>query len=81
MIKNNEFNKLLPRGTKKTQVNAIRDKLEVIDVNGLKQINQHIVKKAVENKVYENGTIYGYTVILFMEQSSMEAIKKVVWNV
>ncbi|MDR3585792.1 MAG: hypothetical protein P4L59_10790 [Desulfosporosinus sp.] len=62
MIKNNEFNKLVPRGTKLAQVDAIRDTLKVIDINGLNQINHHIVKKSVENKVFENGTIDGYTV-------------------
>jgi len=63
IIKNNEFGKVFPRGTKLPQVDAIRDTLKVIDVNGLKQINQHIVKKAVENKVFENGTIDGYNVV------------------
>jgi predicted transposase YbfD/YdcC len=63
MIKSNEFSKLFPRGTKLPQVDAIRDTLKVIDIIGLKQINQHIVKKAVENKVFENGIIDGYTVV------------------
>jgi hypothetical protein len=63
MIKNNEFSKLFSRGTKLPQVDTIRDTLKVIDINGLKQINQHIVKKSVENKVFENGTIDGYTVV------------------
>ena len=62
MIKNHEFSKLFPRGTKLPQVDAIRDTLKVIDIYGLKQINQDIVKKAVENKVFENGTIDGYMV-------------------
>jgi len=56
MIKNNEFSKLFPRGTKLPQVD-VRDTLKVMDIDGLKQINQHIVKTAVENKVFENGTI------------------------
>jgi len=63
MIKNNEFRKLFPRGTKLAQVDTIRGTLKVIDINGLKQINQHIVKKSVENKVFKNGTIDGYTVV------------------
>ncbi|WP_242947424.1 transposase [Desulfosporosinus lacus] len=63
MIKNHEFSKLFPRGTKLPQVDAIRDTLKVMGLDGLKQINQHIVKKAVENKVFENGTIDGYTVV------------------
>jgi hypothetical protein len=63
MIKNHEFSKLFPRGTKLPQVDAIRDTLKVIDIDGLKQINQDIIKKTVENKVFENGTIDGYMVV------------------
>jgi hypothetical protein len=55
MIMNNEFSKLFPPGTKLSQVDVIRDTLKAIDIDGLKQINQNIVKKAVENKVFENG--------------------------
>ncbi|WP_088187171.1 hypothetical protein [Desulfosporosinus sp. FKA] len=62
MIKNHEFSKLFPRGTKLPQIDAIRDALKVIDLEGLKQINQDIIKKVVENKVFENGTIDGYMV-------------------
>jgi len=63
MIKNNEFSKLFSRGTKLPQVDAIRDTLKVIDIDGLNQINQDLVKKSVENKVFVNGTIDGYTVV------------------
>jgi hypothetical protein len=63
IIKNHEFCKLFPRGTNLPQVDAIRDTLKVVDIEGLKQINHHIIKKAVENKVFENGTIDGYTVV------------------
>ena len=63
MIKNNEFNKLFSRGTKLPQIDTIRDTLKVMDINGLKQINQYIIKKSVENKVFQNGTIDGYTVV------------------
>jgi len=62
MIKNNEFSKLFPRGTKLPQIDAIRDTLKVMDIDGLKQINQHIVKAAIQNKTFENGTIDGYMV-------------------
>jgi len=63
MIKNNEFSKLFPRGTKLPSIDAIRDTLKVIDLDGLKHVNQQIVKTAVENKVFENGTIDGYMVV------------------
>jgi len=62
MIKNHEFRQLFPRGTKLPQIDAIRDTLKVIDLDGLKLISQHIMKTAVENKVFENGTIDGYRV-------------------
>ena len=63
MIKNNEFSKLVPRGTKLPQIDAIRDTFKVIDLDGLKQVNRQIIKKAVENKVFDHGTIDGYTVV------------------
>ncbi|TGE31248.1 hypothetical protein [Desulfosporosinus sp. Sb-LF] len=63
MIKNHEFSQLFPRGTKLPQIDAIRDTLKVMDINGLKQINHHIIKTAVENKTFENGTIDGYMVV------------------
>lgn len=62
MIQNHEFSQLFPRGTKLPKIDAIRDTLKVIDLDGLKQVNQHIVKTAVENKVFQNGTIDGYMV-------------------
>jgi hypothetical protein len=62
MIQNHEFSKLFPRGTKLPSIDAIRDTLKVIDLDGLKHVNQQIVKTAVENKVFENGTIDGYMV-------------------
>ena len=63
MIKNHEFNKLFSRGTKLPQIDAIRDTLKVKDINRLKQVDQDIVKKAVEDKGFENGTIDGYMVV------------------
>ncbi|KLU65779.1 transposase DDE domain protein [Desulfosporosinus acididurans] len=63
MIKNHEFSKLFPRGTKLPQIDAIRDTLKVLDLEGLKQVNQNVVKTAVENKVFDNGTIDGNTVV------------------
>ena len=63
MIKNNEFRELFRRGTQLPLVDAIRDTLKVIDIKGLKQINEYIIKKAIENKVFENGTIDGHTVV------------------
>jgi len=62
MIKNREFSQLFPRGTKLPQIDAIRDTLKVMDIKGLKHVNQNIVKTAVDNKAFKNGTIDGYMV-------------------
>lgn len=80
MIKNHEFSKLYPRGTRLPQIDAIRDTLKVIDINGLNQINYHIIKKSVENKVFENGTIDGYTVAAIDGTKFFGAIRNVVQN-
>lgn len=61
MIKNNEFIKLFKLGTKLPLIDTIRDTLRVIDIKGLREINEDLIKKARENKVFENGTIDRYT--------------------
>ncbi|WP_160690521.1 hypothetical protein [Clostridium sp. C2-6-12] len=80
MIKNNEFNKLFLKGTRLPLVDTIRDTLKVIDFKGLKQINEYILKKAVENKVFENGTIDGYTVAAIDGTKFFGRIRKVAQN-
>ncbi len=62
MLKENEFARLLPTGTKLPMIDAIRDTLKVTDLNCLSKMNRHILRKAIGNKVFDNGTIDGYTV-------------------
>ncbi len=50
------------KSTKQPGIDTIRDTLKVIEINGLKSILQHTLKRAIKNKVFENGTIDGYTV-------------------
>lgn len=44
------------------QIDTIRDTLKVIDNQGLYKIHRQIIKKAKRNKVFDEGTIDGYTV-------------------
>lgn len=44
------------------QIDTIRDNLKVIDNQGLYKIDSKITKKAKRNKVFEEGSIDGYTV-------------------
>ena len=53
MIKNNEFSKLFPRGIMLPLVDAIRDTLKVIDIEGLKPIKEYITKKGNGWKGFE----------------------------
>jgi len=62
MLKENEFARLFPTGTKLPMIDAIRDTLKVTDLNCLGKMNRHIISKAIGNKAFDNGTIDGYTV-------------------
>ncbi len=62
MFFENEFNNVFTRSAELPQIDTIRDTIKVIEVDGLKYILVNIAKKAIENKVFDNGTIDGYTV-------------------
>ena len=62
MLKENEFARLFPSGTKLPMIDAIRDTLKVTDLNCLGRMNRYIIRKAISNKAFDNGTIDGYTV-------------------
>ena len=62
MVKQGEFQKLFCKGTKLPSVDTMRDTVKVIDLGGLGSILKSTIAKAIRNKVFENGTIDGYTV-------------------
>jgi hypothetical protein len=62
MIKDNEFSMVLPIGMKLPKIDAIRDALKVINVAGLREMLTHGIRKAKENKVFDNGTIDGLVI-------------------
>ena len=62
MIAENEFGNVIKRGTELPQIDTIRDTIKVIDLDGLEVILTHMVKKAIKNKVFRDGTIDGYMV-------------------
>ncbi|SHI29170.1 hypothetical protein [Desulfosporosinus lacus] len=63
------------------KVDAFRDTLKVIDLDGLKQVNRQIIKKAVENKVLITEPLMDILWLRSMEPNSSEAIRKAVQNV
>ncbi len=52
-----EFIHVFSRRTMLPKIDTIRDTLKVLETQGLKAILHHIVKRAVANKVFDNGTI------------------------
>ena len=62
MQKENEFKNIFSSRTTQPSIDTIRDTVKVIETEGLKSILQHTVKRAFTNKVFDNGTIDGYTV-------------------
>jgi len=62
MLKEDELKNLLPKGTKVPQVDTMRDVVKLIDLIGLYNILKFIIRKAIKNKVFNKGTIDGYTV-------------------
>jgi len=62
MIKSGEFNTLTTSNVRVPKIDTIRSSLKTVNLNCLKRINNSIIKKAVRNKVLDEGTIDGYTV-------------------
>ncbi len=56
-IKACEFNNIFVPGAELPKVDSIRNTLKKIDLEGLRRTNNFIVKKAIRNKVFEDGTI------------------------
>ena len=62
MIKNIEFKRITAKGCKLPGIDAIRDTLKVIEIEGLREILKGCIIKTRENKVFDNGTIDGLVV-------------------
>jgi hypothetical protein len=62
MLKEKEFKNVFSRDFKLPLIDTIRDTLKSIDLKGLANMNKGIIKNVIENKVFRNGTIDGFTV-------------------
>lgn len=63
MIKAGEFNNMYSHEGRIPKIDAIRNTLKSVCLESLRKINQSIIKKAVRNKVLDEGTIDGNTVV------------------
>lgn len=61
-IKSSDFINIISKKMKLAQIDTIRDTLKVVDNQGLYKMHKGIIKRAKRNKVFEEGTIDGYTV-------------------
>ena len=62
MIKTGEFNNMFSSKSGLPKIDAIRNSLKSVELSSLRKMNQSIIKKAVRNKVLDEGTVDGYTV-------------------
>jgi hypothetical protein len=76
MIKEKEFNNVLPKGMKLPKIDAKRDTLKVVDLLKLREILREIVYKARENKVFDKGTIDGFVVVAVDGTQTFNSDKK-----
>lgn len=76
MLMNNEFDKVLKRGSNLPKIDAIRDTLKVADCGQIRGILKNIIVKAKENKVFEKGTIDGYVVTAIDGTQTFNSDKK-----
>jgi hypothetical protein len=58
------------------RIDAIRDSLKCLDIQGLDIMHNSIIKKARDNKLVRNGTIDGYSVVAFDGVEIFESTKK-----
>ena len=68
-LKSNDFQPVINRKMKSPQIDTIRDTLKVVDTSGLMKMNQEIIRKRKRNKIFDKGTIDGYTVAAIDGQS------------
>ena len=75
-LETNKLKKVLPKRTKMPQIDAIRHSLSDFDLDGLKNINDSMIKTVIENKVFKNGTIDGLKVAAIDGVELFENTKK-----
>ena len=62
MIKTGEFDTMFSHERGIPKIDAIRSSLKSVSLVSLRKLHQCIIRKAVRNKVIDEGTIDGYTV-------------------
>lgn len=75
-INKGKFKKLLPRKTKMPSIDVVRYCLDRIEIDSLNNMHRSIIKTAVENKVFRNGTIDGHKVAAIGGVELFESTKK-----
>ncbi|MHC6178842.1 hypothetical protein ACYUJ6_03140 [Clostridium sp. JNZ X4-2] len=75
-IEKNKFKKVLPKKNKIPGIDAIRRCLNNFDLDGLKDITEHIIKSTIKNKAFRNGTIDGLKVAAIDGVELFDSVKK-----
>jgi hypothetical protein len=75
-IKRDKFKELFSKKTSIPDIDAIRRSLSDFDLGGLKVMNNHIIKKAIKNRVFKNGTVDNLKVVAVDDVELFDSTKK-----
>lgn len=75
-LKRGKFKKVLPKKTKMPRIDAVRRCLKDFDLDGIKNIYNHIIKTTIKNKVFRNGAIENLKVVAIDGVELFESTKK-----
>ncbi|WP_425446528.1 transposase, partial [Dethiothermospora halolimnae] len=75
-IEKGKFKKLFSRKTKIPHIDTIRRSLIDFDISSLSDMHNHIIKKAIKNKVFRKGTIDGLKVVAIDGVELFDSTKK-----
>jgi hypothetical protein len=75
-IEKKKFNKLLPKKTRLPKIDAIRDSLDKVCLDGILDMHKDIIKTTIKNKVFRYCTIDSYKVCAVDGVELFESTKK-----
>jgi hypothetical protein len=75
-LEKGKFKKVLPKKTKIPRIDAVRRCLSDFDLEGLKEMHNHIIKTTIKNKVFRSGTISELKVAAIDGVELFESTKK-----
>jgi len=64
-LQHNDFQRIVPRKMRLPRIDAIGDRLKVIEIADIMALHHSIIRTSIQNKLVRNGTIDAYKVVAF----------------